>query len=85
MYEVEPHYFAPTSQEKIDLIIQDGIDIIPGEIKAGTSTHANAFRRYIKRQNCTKAVRYSGLNYQRNEVICNIPLYLAGKTKEILG
>lgn len=85
MYEVEPHYFAPTAQEEIDLIIQDGIDIIPGEIKAGTSTHANAFRRYIRRQNCTKAVRYSGLNYQRNEAICNIPLYLAGKTKEILG
>ena len=71
MFEVEPHYYAPTSQEEIDLILQDGMRIIPGEIKAGNTTRA-------------KAIRYSGLNYQKNEVICNIPLYMVEKTNELV-
>ncbi len=84
MFEVEPHYYAPTSQEEIDLILQDGMRIIPGEIKAGNTTHAKAFHHYITKNQCEKAIRYSGLNYQNNEVICNIPLYMVEKTKELV-
>lgn len=84
MFEVEPHYYAPTSQEEIDLILQDGMHIIPGEIKAGNTTHAKAFHHYITKNQCEKAIRYSGLNYQKNEVICNIPLYMVEKTKELI-
>ena len=84
IYQVEPHYYAPTSQEEIDLIIQDETHIIPGEIKAGNTTHAKAFHNYIKKNQCKKAIRYSGLNYQKNEVICNIPLYMVGKTTKLL-
>jgi predicted AAA+ superfamily ATPase len=84
MYEVEPHYYAPTSQGEIDLILQDGMRIIPGEIKAGNTTRAKAFHHYIAKNQCEKAIRYSGLNYQKNEVICNIPLYMVGKTNELV-
>ena len=84
MNEVEPHYYASTSQEEIDLILQDGMRIIPGEIKAGNATHAKAFHHYIAKNQCEKAIRYSGLNYQKNEVICNIPLYMVGKTNELV-
>lgn len=84
LYEVEPHYYAPTSQEEIDLIIQEGMQIIPGEIKAGDTTRANAFHNYIKKNQCEKAIRYYGLNYQKNDVICNVPLYMVGKTIELL-
>lgn len=84
MFEVEPHYYAPTSQEEIDLILQDGMRIIPGEIKAGNTTRAKAFHHYITKNQCAKAIRYSGLNYQKNEVICNIPLYMVEKTNELV-
>ena len=49
VYEIEPHYYAPTSNEEIDLVIQDGMNIIPGEIKAGESIRSNAFHRYMKK------------------------------------
>lgn len=84
VYEIEPHYYAPTSNEEIDLVIQDGMNIIPGEIKAGESIRSNAFHRYMKKNQCEKAIRYCGLGYQKNEVLYNIPLYLVGKTKELL-
>lgn len=81
---MEPHYFAPSSTEEIDLILQDGMDVIPGEIKAGESIRSNAFHKFIKKHDCKRAICYSGLNYQKNDVLYNIPLYLVGKTGELL-
>lgn len=35
LYDTEPKYYAPTSTNEIDFIIQDGTNIIPIEVKAG--------------------------------------------------
>lgn len=60
------------------------MEIIPVEVKAGESTHANSFKRYIKERQPKEALRYSGLGYMEQECVINIPLYLIGKTKELL-
>lgn len=83
VFEVEPHYYSDSSQEEIDIVLQNQMDIIVGEIKAGESIKSNAFKMYLRKNQCDKALRYSQLSYRQDGVICNIPLYLIGRTKEL--
>ena len=84
LYDVEPKYYAPTSSKEIDFVLQDGMDIIPVEVKAGESVNAESFKNYLKQYKPTKAIRYSKLGYEKNSSFTNIPLYMAGKTKELI-
>ena len=83
VFEVEPHYYSDSSQEEIDIVLQNQMDIIVGEIKAGESIKSNAFKMYLRKNQCNKALRYSQLSYRQDGAICNIPLYLIGRTKEL--
>ncbi len=84
LYDVEPKYYAPTSTKEIDFVLQDGIDIIPVEVKAGESINAESFKNYLKQYTPTKAIRYSKLGYEKNDNFTNIPLYMAGRTKDLI-
>lgn len=82
-FEVAPHYFADKNM-KIDFVIQNGMEIIPVEVKAGESKVANSFKNYVKNQKTNHAIRFSKRGYRKDGSITNIPLYLASKTKELL-
>lgn len=84
MFDTTPKYYVQGQNSEIDFILQNGMEIIPVEVKAGESTHANSFKRYIKERQPKQALRYSGLGYMEQECVINIPLYLIGKTKELL-
>lgn len=84
LYDVEPKYYAPTSTKEIDFVLQDGMDIIPVEVKAGESVHAESFKNYLKQYKPVKAIRYSKLGYEKNDSFTNIPLYMAGRTKDLI-
>ena len=84
LYDVEPKYFAPNANSEIDFVVQDSMNIIPIEVKSGEATSAESFKKYINKYSPVKAVRYSKLNYQQNEFFTNVPLYLAGRTKELI-
>lgn len=84
LYDVEPKYYAPTSAKEIDFVLQDGMDIIPVEVKAGESVNAESFKNYLKQYKPAKAIRYSKLNYEKNDSFTNIPLYMVGRTKDLI-
>lgn len=84
LFDSEPHYFAPTSTSEIDLVIQNGMQIIPIEVKSGESVQSNSFKNFIKERVPEKAVRISKLSYKENGNFTNIPLYLAGKLNELI-
>jgi len=86
LFDVEPKYFTFTGSTRgeIDFLLQDGMDIIPVEVKAGESVKANSFKNYINKYAPAKAIRYSKLKYCQNSAVTNIPLYLAGKTRELI-
>ncbi len=84
MYDVEPKYYAPTSAKEIDFVLQDGMDIIPVEVKAGESVNAESFKNYLRQYKPAKAIRYSKLNYEKNDSFTNIPLYMAGRAKDLI-
>ncbi len=84
LYDTEPKYFAPTSTSEIDFVVQDGMSIIPIEVKGGESTTAPSFKDYLKRYSPDKAVRFSKLGLERNDSFTNLPLYLAGKMNKMI-
>jgi hypothetical protein len=70
---------------EIDFLVQDDdIGIIPVEVKAGENVKAGSFNKYIDRYSPAAAVRYSKLPYGQTGRYTNIPLYLAGRTKDFL-
>lgn len=83
LYDTEPKYFAPTPASEIDFIVQDGTSIVPIEVKAGESVTSASFKNYLKEYKPEKAVRFSKLGYEINDSFVNIPLYLAGKIRDM--
>ncbi|MBO5352806.1 MAG: ATP-binding protein [Lachnospiraceae bacterium] len=83
-FDILPQYFVQGQNQEIDFVVQNGMEIIPVEVKAGDSIHANSFKKYIAERKPKQAIRFSGLGYVEQETVINIPLYLAGKTKELL-
>lgn len=84
MFDTEPKYFTPSATMEVDFVVQDGMEIIPMEVKGGESVRAESLRRYLDKYEAKRAIRYSKLGYQENKVVVNIPLYFASKTRELL-
>jgi hypothetical protein len=84
IFDTMPKYFVQGQNSEIDMVLQNGTEIIPVEIKSGDSIKATSFKRYIAERNPKQAILYSGLGYKEQDCIINIPLYLACKTNELL-
>ncbi len=83
-FEVMPRYFSDINGE-IDFVLQCGMDIIPVETKGGEDKSAPTFKKYVADNKPEYAIRFSKRGYRKDGYITNIPLYLVGKTKELLG
>ena len=66
-------------------MLQYGMDIIPVETKGSEGKSASTFKKYVAENYPLYAVRFSKMGYRKDGNITNIPLYLVGKTKELLG
>ena len=82
-FEISPRYYS-TKNGEIDFVLQNGQEIVPIEVKGGVSKKAVSFKRYIEKYSHQNAIRFSQQGYMKNGNITNIPLYLAGKTAELL-
>ncbi|MDR1299710.1 MAG: ATP-binding protein [Oscillospiraceae bacterium] len=82
-FEVEPRFFADGRGE-VDFLIQNGMEVIPVEVKGGEDRTAASFKAYIKNRRPRAAIRYSKRGYVTDGGITNIPLYLACATKKLL-
>ena len=82
-FEVEPRYFS-TKNSEIDFVLQNGMEIIPVEVKGGEDKSAPSFKRYVSEHHPEYALRFSKRGYRKDGEITNIPLYLARKTKDLL-
>lgn len=82
-FDVEPRYFSSKNSE-IDFVLQYGTEIIPVEVKVGEDKPAPSFKKYISDYHTEHALRYSKRGYRKDGYITNLPLYLVGRTKELL-
>ena len=82
-FEIEPRYYSDKNSE-LDFVLQYGTEIIPIEAKGGEDKSAPSFKRYVSDHQPQHAIRFSKRGYRKDGLITNIPLYLAGKMKELL-
>ena len=82
-FTAEPRYYSDKHGE-IDFILQNGMEIIPVEVKGGEDKSAPSFKKFIDNRNPKHALRFSKRGYRRDGAITNIPLYLVRKTKDLL-
>ena len=82
-FDVEPRYFT-FGRYEIDFVVQDGSEIYPIEVKSNTSVNSPSLKAYREKYQPVKSIRYSMLNYKDENSLINIPLYLVGKTKELI-
>ena len=83
-FEVFPHYYSPLRNYEVDFLLQNEMQIIPIECKAGENVTSASFKRYRKEESPSLAIRFSTLQYKEQEDMINVPLYLAGRIKQIL-
>lgn len=81
--EVLPRFYSKKTGE-IDFIIQNGMEVVPVEVKAGRDKSAVSFKRFILEQQPQKAVRFSEMGYAEDGGIINIPVYLASKFEKFI-
>ena len=82
-FEVEPRYYSDKNSE-IDFVLQNGMEIIPIEVKGGGDKSAPSFKKYIADHKPEHAFRFSKRGYRKDGDFTNLPLYLARKTKALL-
>ncbi len=82
-FSIEPRYYSDKSKE-IDFVLQNGMEIIPIEVKGGEDKSAPSFKKYIVEHHPVNAIRFSKREYRKDGAFTNIPLYLARKVKDFL-
>jgi predicted AAA+ superfamily ATPase len=82
-FDIEPRFYANRNGE-IDFLVQNGMEIIPIEVKGGEDKSAASFKAYIRGTQPQTAIRYSKRGYVRDGSITNLPLYLACMTKALI-
>ena len=71
------YYYKPSESMEIDLIYDDGNDIIPVEIKSGRHKRSTSLVNYQKQYHPKKMIRFSALNMGNTGELFSIPLYAA--------
>lgn len=71
------YYSTDDSRLEIDFLIQREGQLLPIEVKAGTSIRANSLSKFLSQNPDIHAERYSLLPYKEQELITNLPLYCA--------
>ena len=78
-------YWASDNKAEIEFLIQRGIEVVPIEVKSGTSVTGHSLREYNNRYAPALRIRYSMLNLKLDGGLANIPLFLTDRTTELLG
>ena len=79
------HYWASGNTAEVEFIVQRGLDVIPMEVKSGTSVTGRSLIEYNKKYSPRLRIRYSMLNLKKDDTFVNIPLFLADRTEQLIG
>lgn len=79
-----PHYWTlQGNKAEVDFLVQDGLKILPIEVKSEERISGKSFAEYDKKYNPELRVRYSMKNLKKDGNLLNIPLYLADWTRQL--
>ncbi len=77
-------YWASGNQAEVEFLIQYASQVIPIEVKSGTSVTGRSLVEYNKRYAPEQRIRFSMLNLKKDGNLINIPLFLADKLTDLL-
>ena len=66
------------STAEVDFVVQNENEIVPVEVKSGTSTHSVSFKFFCEKFKPQKAIRTSLSNFREESWMTNVPLYIIG-------
>lgn len=73
------YYSDESTRNEVDFIVQDEENgVLPIEVKSGQNLKSTSFNNFLNKYRLNKGVKLSILPYKENDVIINMPLYLAG-------
>ncbi len=75
-------YWASDYKAEVEFIVQQGMEVIPIEVKSGTNVTGKSLAEYNKKYSPKLRIRYSMLNMKLDDSLLNIPLFLADRTKD---
>ena len=79
-----PHYWTlQGNKAEVDFLVQDGLNILPIEVKSEERISGKSFAEYDKKYNPELRVRYSMKNLKKDGNLLNTPLYLADWTRQL--
>lgn len=81
--DVAPCFYADKNME-LDFVIQLNDTLIPLEVKAGENVKSVSLKKALNFDMFPYGIRFSKLNYKKEERIINLPLYLVNKINKIL-
>ena len=84
--DVAPRYWTNEKpRHEVDFLVQLGCNLIPIEVKSGEVVHSASLAYYAKKhvETTPLRVRISARNMAFDGGVLNIPLYLAGRFKEL--
>lgn len=77
-----PHYWTLRGNKaEVDFLIQDGLRILPVEVKSDDRISGKSFAEYDKKYQPELRIRFSMKNLKRDGNLVNIPLCLANWIK----
>lgn len=70
------YYSTENSSGEIDFILQQDLECIPVEVKAGENLRAKSLRAFCAKYKPQSAIRTSMSDYRKEEWMTNVPLYM---------
>ena len=77
-------YWASGNQAEVEFITAKGCEVIPIEVKSGTSVTGRSLVEYSKRYAPPVRIRFSMLNLKQDDGLVNIPLFLADRFRDLV-
>jgi predicted AAA+ superfamily ATPase len=84
-FEVMPRYWTSQRNAEVDFLLQNGLNIIPVEVKSAHSITGKSLTLYNELHNPDFRVRFSFNNLRKDGNLLNIPVFLADWTKQLLS
>ena len=72
---ITPRYWKNDSTQEVEFILQDGMAVLPVEVKKGRKVDAISLNNFKKTYKCPFAYRISGKNFGFSNEIKAVPLY----------
>lgn len=72
-----PYYWTSVGRAEVEFVVQNGIDIVPIEVKAAGCVGGKSLTIYNEKFNPPIRIRFSANNLQKNGNLISCPLYLS--------